>query len=233
MADEGADTDTPDAQPAIPEKPADVQFGEDSFNSDITLQETNQPCLAAVGMLARAAGVETDRAGRVPVEPDCTLPGHPEVFAIGDMVSLNKVPGMAQSATGGHIRRKGNQGPEDRGDGEALRVLRQGRDGDHRVSVRRRRRLRDEVHPLHRLLMWAFIHVFDLIGWGSRLGTLYTWACGIWFRYNRAHCIITFDSAKKDAVGPPPVGRPIPVLSLSATAAAAPSGTPTEGVAAP
>ena len=50
------------------------------------------------GMLARAAGVETDRAGRVPVEPDCTLPGHPEVFAIGDMVSLNKVPGMAQSA---------------------------------------------------------------------------------------------------------------------------------------
>ena len=44
------------------------------------------------GMLARAAGVETDRAGRVPVEPDCTLPGHPEVFAIGDMVSLNKLP---------------------------------------------------------------------------------------------------------------------------------------------
>jgi hypothetical protein len=39
-ADEGADTDTPDAQPAIPEKPADVQFGVDWFNSDITLQET-------------------------------------------------------------------------------------------------------------------------------------------------------------------------------------------------
>jgi len=46
-------------------------------------------------MLARAAGVETDRAGRVPAEPDCTLPGHPEVFAIGDMVSLNKLPGIA------------------------------------------------------------------------------------------------------------------------------------------
>ena len=49
-------------------------------------------------MLARATGVETDLAGRVPAEPDCTLPGRPEVFAIGDMVSLNKVPGMAQSA---------------------------------------------------------------------------------------------------------------------------------------
>jgi NADH dehydrogenase FAD-containing subunit len=39
--------------------------------------------------------VEADRAGRVPVEPDCTLAGHPEVFAIGDMVSLNKLLGVA------------------------------------------------------------------------------------------------------------------------------------------
>ena len=81
--------------------------------------------------------------------------------------------------------------------------------------------------------MWAFIHVFDLIGWGSRLGTLYTWACGIWFRYNRAHCIITFDSAKEELSEGVPSGRSIPVLSLSAAAAAAPSGTPAEGVAAP
>lgn len=33
------------------------------------------------------------------VNPDCGLPGHPEVFAIGDMVSLNKLPGVAQPAT--------------------------------------------------------------------------------------------------------------------------------------
>ena len=37
-------------------------------------------------MLAEKTGAETDRAGRVAVNPDCTLPGHPEVFAIGDMV---------------------------------------------------------------------------------------------------------------------------------------------------
>jgi NADH:ubiquinone reductase (H+-translocating) len=43
--------------------------------------------------LAEQLGVETDRAGRIPVNPDCTLPGHPEVFAIGDMVSLNKLVG--------------------------------------------------------------------------------------------------------------------------------------------
>ncbi len=49
-------------------------------------------------LLAERAGAETDRAGRIAVNPDCTLPGHPEVFAIGDMVSLNKLPGVAQPA---------------------------------------------------------------------------------------------------------------------------------------
>ena len=49
-------------------------------------------------LIAQKAGVETDRAGRIPVQPDCTVPGHPEVFAIGDMVSLNKLPGVAQPA---------------------------------------------------------------------------------------------------------------------------------------
>src|SRR5687768_8819470 len=49
-------------------------------------------------MLAEQAGVETDRAGRLPVNPDCTVLRHPEVFAIGDMVSLNKLPGVAQPA---------------------------------------------------------------------------------------------------------------------------------------
>ena len=49
-------------------------------------------------MVAGAAGAPIDRAGRVEVRPDCTLPGHPEVFVIGDMMSLNRLPGMAQVA---------------------------------------------------------------------------------------------------------------------------------------
>ena len=79
--------------------------------------------------------------------------------------------------------------------------------------------------------MWAFIHVFDLIGWGSRLGTLYTWACGIWFRYNRAHCIITFDSAKGE-LSEVPSGRSIPVLSRPRPPPLRQAGR-REGVAAP
>ncbi|GAC68633.1 NAD(P)/FAD-dependent oxidoreductase [Gordonia soli] len=48
--------------------------------------------------LAEQTGAELDRAGRVRVEPDLTLPDHPEVFVIGDMMSVEGVPGMAPAA---------------------------------------------------------------------------------------------------------------------------------------
>jgi NADH dehydrogenase len=48
------------------------------------------------GLLAQGAGAETDRAGRLTVEPDLSLPGHPEVFGIGDMVSVRQPDGEAK-----------------------------------------------------------------------------------------------------------------------------------------
>ena len=56
----------------------------------------------AASPLARSLGVPLDRAGRVVVEPDLTIPGHPEVFVIGDLASLDQdgkpVPGVAPAA---------------------------------------------------------------------------------------------------------------------------------------
>lgn len=49
-------------------------------------------------LLADASGAECDRAGRVQVQPDCSLPGHPEVFAVGDMMALDGLPGVAEVA---------------------------------------------------------------------------------------------------------------------------------------
>jgi NADH:ubiquinone reductase (H+-translocating) len=49
-------------------------------------------------LLAEGSGASCDRAGRIEVHPDCTLPGHPEVFAIGDMMALNQLPGVAEVA---------------------------------------------------------------------------------------------------------------------------------------
>jgi NADH dehydrogenase len=57
--------------------------------------------------LAAASGAEVDRAGRVLVEPDCTLPGHPEVFVVGDLMALDDLPAMAEVAmqSGRHAAR--------------------------------------------------------------------------------------------------------------------------------
>jgi NADH:ubiquinone reductase (H+-translocating) len=51
--------------------------------------------------LGEQSGAEVDRAGRVSVQPDLTLPGHPEVHVVGDMMSLDRLPGVAQVAIQG------------------------------------------------------------------------------------------------------------------------------------
>src|SRR5215217_3772404 len=51
--------------------------------------------------LAEQTGAALDRAGRIAVNPDLTLPGHPEVFVVGDMAELDNLPGVAQVAIQG------------------------------------------------------------------------------------------------------------------------------------
>jgi NADH dehydrogenase len=166
-------------------------------------------------MLAEKAALETDRAGRVPANPDCTLPGHPEVFAIGDMVALNKLPGVAQPAMqeGKYVgkvikaRVRGEEAPPpfkyfDKGSMATI---------GHRAAVADAFGMKFTGFIAY--VMWGFIHVLYLVGWGNRLGTVYTWARGVWFSQNRGHRIITFESSKSDlAAGRTAAGRPAPVL---------------------
>ena len=51
--------------------------------------------------LSEQTGAELDRAGRIKVNPDLTLPGHPNVYVVGDMISLDNLPGVAQVAIQG------------------------------------------------------------------------------------------------------------------------------------
>jgi NADH dehydrogenase len=162
-------------------------------------------------MLADRSGAETDRAGRIAVNPDCTLPGHPEVFAIGDMVSLNKLPGVAQPAMqeGKYVGKviKGRLA----GDGqvEPFKYF----DKGNMATIGYRAAVADafgmKVTGLLAYLMWGFIHVLYLIGWGNRIGTLYTWMRALVFSKNRGHRIITFEQAHEQAVQhAAPTGRP-------------------------
>jgi NADH dehydrogenase len=52
-------------------------------------------------LLGEKTGAPVDRAGRISVNPDLTLPGHPEVFVVGDMINLDHLPGVAQVAIQG------------------------------------------------------------------------------------------------------------------------------------
>ena len=84
--------------------------GIDVKHPDGTVERINATCKVwAAGVqanplgrtLAEQSGAEIDRAGRVAVLPDLTLPGHPEVFVVGDMMSLDRLPGVAQVAIQG------------------------------------------------------------------------------------------------------------------------------------
>jgi NADH:ubiquinone reductase (H+-translocating) len=156
-------------------------------------------------MLAEQTGAETDRAGRVAVNPDCTLPGHPEVFAIGDMVSLNKLPGVAQPAMqeGAYVAKV----IKARLAGEPAPAPFKYFDKGSMATIGYRSAVADafgvKVTGIVAYRMWAFIHVAYLVGWGNRLGILYTWSRALWFSHNRGHRIITFEQAHRQAANEP------------------------------
>ena len=159
-------------------------------------------------LLAEKAGVEVDRAGRIPVEPDCSVPGHPEVFAIGDMVSLNKLPGVAQPAIqeGRYVAKV----IEDRIAGRPAPEPFTYFDKGSMATIGYRAAVADafgmKFTGLLAYLMWSFIHVLYLIGWGNRLGTLYTWLRALVFSKSRGHRIITFEGAEDRLTEDRPAG---------------------------
>jgi NADH dehydrogenase len=171
-------------------------------------------------LLAEHTGAETDRAGRVLVNPDCSLPGHPEVYALGDMVSLNKLPGVAQPAmqegkyVGKAIKARLAGKPV-----EPFKYLDKGSMATIGYNAAVAHAFGVKVTGYLAYLMWGFIHVLYLIGWGNRVGTLYTWARALVFSKNRPHRIITFETAQYEiADGRTASGRPAPIMPRSAPA---------------
>jgi len=127
-------------------------------------------------MLAEASGAEQDRAGRIKVQPDCSLPGHREVFVVGDMMNLDDLPGVAEVAlqTGIHAARTIRR----RLDGLEPRPFKY-RDLGSMAAVSRRRAV-VSVHGLHLSgflgwIVWLFVHLAFLTGFKNRFKTLVSW----------------------------------------------------------
>ena len=127
--------------------------------------------------LAERTGAAVDRSGRVAVRPDCTLPGHPEVFVIGDLMSLSDLPGVAEVAmqSGRHaartiVRRL-------RGDVEP-REFRY-HDLGTMATISRFRAIasfgRVRVGGALAWLLWLVVHLAFLTGFKNRVATLARW----------------------------------------------------------
>lgn len=134
--------------------------------------------------VAEALGVETDRAGRIPVGPDLTVPGHPEIYVVGDVavvVSGRTVPGVAPAAIqeGSFVARTIRQYVR----GEAMPAFRYRDRGDvatiGRLSAVANLRWLGRFGRMSGLLawtMWLLIHIVYLIGFANRIVVTIRWA---------------------------------------------------------
>lgn len=145
-------------------------------------------------LLAEATGAETDRAGRIKVLPDLSLPGHPEISVVGDLAAASShapgkeptpVPGvspaakqMGRAAASNLLRRIAGQPTE------PFRY----RDYGNLATIGRNSAVVDLTTPFGPLrfsgyfawLFWLFAHVYFLIGFRNRFVVLMDWASAYW-----------------------------------------------------
>jgi NADH:ubiquinone reductase (H+-translocating) len=149
--------------------------------------------------LAEPAGAEVDRAGRVTVNPDLTLPGHPAVFAIGDMVRVSDgaggvlpLPGVAQPAMqeGRYVARVIRDRLRGREPGRPFRYRNKG----NLATIGRSAAVADvkglRFAGFAAWLTWLFVHLFFLVGLQNRLVVFVRWTLSFVTR-GRAQRLIT------------------------------------------
>ncbi|MGF7120469.1 NAD(P)/FAD-dependent oxidoreductase [Rhodococcus sp. TAF43] len=129
--------------------------------------------------LGEQSGAEVDRAGRVHVNPDLTLPGYPNVFVIGDMMALDKLPGLAQVAMqGGKYAAKEIRAGLDDARSEDRQPFKYFDKGSMATisrfsAVAQVGKL--EISGFIGWVAWLVIHLMYLIGFRSRLSTVISW----------------------------------------------------------
>jgi NADH:quinone reductase (non-electrogenic) len=182
-----------------------VERGRVAIGSETIAAET---MLWAAGVAASplgvSLGVPLDRAGRVLVQPDLTIPGHPEVFVIGDLAALKdahgkQLPGVAQAAIqmGRHAA------------ANIKRILEHQpmqpfvyHDLGNLATIGRASAVADfgwlRLKGYIGWLAWAFVHILKLIGFRNRLVVFVQWAWA-YVSYQRSVRLITGDAPHPDA----------------------------------
>jgi NADH dehydrogenase len=149
----------------------------------------------AASPLGATLGVPLDRAGRVMVEPDLSVPGHPEIFVVGDLAHAvddgNIVPGVAQGAMqmGRHAARMIVRDIEGK-----VRVPFHYFDKGNLATIGRAAAVADirglKISGFPAWFVWVFVHILYLIGFRNRVLVMIQWAWA-WLLYQRGIRLIT------------------------------------------
>lgn len=180
---------------------------------DQTIRAANIIWAAGVGAnpVARLLGVPVDRAGRILIQPDLSVPGHPEVFAVGDIAALVDrngvtVPGVAQGALqmGAHAAKtivhelRVARDAAEPGSRQAFGYFDKGSMATigRSAAVAQIRKL--ELSGMIAWLAWLGVHLLFLVGFRSKISVLLQWAYS-YFTYRRGARVITGVSGEKSA----------------------------------
>jgi len=168
-------------------------------------------------ILQRHTGCETDRAGRVTVEADLSLPGHPEVWVIGDLAAARShhgneppkpVPGVSPAAK--QMGRHAAANLRRRLQGQATLPFHY-RDYGNLATIGRNSAVVDLTSPVGPIrfsgwtawLFWLVAHIYFLIGFRNRLMVLFDWASAYWSSQRYARIIANNEPHRSRAARAP------------------------------
>jgi NADH dehydrogenase len=185
----------------------DASGSETRYHAGTVLWTAGVAAPPVAAKIAAATSAKQDKLGRIEVTPNLTIPDHPEISVIGDVMSLDNLPGVAEVAMQGGLyagRRirygltgHGAKGPFRYRDlGSAAYISR----GEAVISVSKLR-----FAGFAGWLSWLFIHIAFLTGYRNRAGAVMTWALAFTrdSRRERAFMVTTINTGRDVFVAPP------------------------------
>jgi NADH:ubiquinone reductase (H+-translocating) len=156
----------------------------------------------AASPLGQCLGVPLDKAGRVPVEPDLSVPGHPEIFVAGDLATVTRsdgrpVPGVAPAAK--QMGRHAARSMRARLAGRPTSAFRY-RDFGNLATIGRMAAVVDlgrwKFSGIVAWWFWLLAHLFFLIGFRNRSVVLLNWSVAYWTHQRAARIILGGDDPR-------------------------------------